>query len=80
MEYAKVKGRIIILFYIGPSFKVVGTMSVGYDHVDLASMKKYGVRLGNTPGVLTEAVAEVAVGLVIATSRRFFEANRELKT
>lgn len=80
MEYAKVKGRIVILFYIGPSFKVVGTMSVGYDHVDLASMKKYGVRLGNTPGVLTEAVAEVAVGLVIATSRRFFEANRELKT
>lgn len=55
-------------------------MSVGYDHVDLASMKKYGVRLGNTPGVLTEAVAELAVGLVISTTRRFFEANRELKT
>lgn len=43
-------------------------------------MKKYGVRLGNTPGVLTEAVAELAVGLVITTTRRFFEANRELKT
>lgn len=55
-------------------------MSVGYDHVDLASMKKYAVRLGNTPNVLTETVAEVAVGLVITTSRRFFEANRELKT
>jgi len=55
-------------------------MSVGYDHVDLPSMKKYGVRLGNTPGVLTEAVAETAVGLVIATARRFFEANNELKT
>lgn len=64
----------------GPSLKVVGTMSVGFDHVDLKTMKKYGVRLGNTPGVLTEAVAEIAVGLVIATTRRFFEMNRELKT
>lgn len=55
-------------------------MSVGYDHVDLALLKKYGVRLGNTPDVLTEAVAELAVGLVIATTRRFLEANNELKT
>lgn len=69
-----------ILKAAGPSFKVVGTMSVGYDHVDLTSMKKFGVRLGNTPGVLTETVAEIAVGLIIATTRRFFESNRELKT
>lgn len=69
-----------ILKAAGPSFKVVGTMSVGYDHVDLKSMKKFGVRLGITRDVLTEAVAEVAVGLIIATTRRFFESNRELKT
>lgn len=69
-----------ILKAAGPNFKVVGTMSVGFDHVDLTSMKKYGVRLGNTPGILTEAVAEIAVGLIIATTRRFFEANREAKT
>eukprot|EP00102_Acyrthosiphon_pisum_P017076 XP_008188300.1 PREDICTED: glyoxylate reductase/hydroxypyruvate reductase-like [Acyrthosiphon pisum] len=55
-------------------------MSVGYDHIDITSMKKYGVRLGNTPGILVETVAEIAVGLVIATTRRFFEANREVKT
>lgn len=70
----------ILCDYIGPSLKVVGTMSVGYDHVDLKAMKRYGVRLGHTPGVLTETVAEIAVGLVIATARRFFEANREVKT
>ncbi|XP_060870334.1 glyoxylate reductase/hydroxypyruvate reductase-like [Metopolophium dirhodum] len=64
----------------GPSLKVVGTISVGYDHVDLTAMKKYGVRLGNTPHVLTEAVAETTVGLLIATTRRFFEANHALKT
>lgn len=54
-------------------------MTVGYDHVDLTSMKKYSVRLGNTQGVLTEAVSETAVGLIIATTRRFLDANRELK-
>lgn len=70
----------IILLFSAPSLKVIGTMSVGYDHVNLAALKKYNVRLGNTPGVLTEAVAEIAVGLVITTTRRFFEANRELKT
>lgn len=64
---------------LGPSLKVISTMSVGYDHIDLASLKKYGIRLGNTSGVLTETVAELAVGLLIATTRRFFEANRELK-
>lgn len=70
----------MILNIIGPSLKVVGTMSVGYDHVDLTAMKKYGVRLGNTPDVLTEAVAETAIGLLISTTRRFFEANHALKT
>jgi len=43
-------------------------------------MKNFGVRLGITRDVLTEAVAEVAMGLIIATTRRFFESNRELKT
>lgn len=55
-------------------------MSAGFENVDLTSMKDYGVRLGNTSDVLTEVVAEIAVGLVITTTRRFFETNRELKT
>lgn len=55
-------------------------MSVGYDHIDLAVMKKYGIRVGYTPDVLTEAVAETTVGLLISTTRRFFEANHALKT
>jgi len=68
------------MYLLGPSLKVVGTMSVGYDHVDLAAMKKYGIRLGYTPDVLTEAVAETTVGLLISTTRRFFEANHAMKT
>ncbi|KAF0709998.1 glyoxylate reductase/hydroxypyruvate reductase-like [Aphis craccivora] len=79
-SYAGIPMNEQILKAAGPSLKVVSTFSVGYDHIDLTSMKKYGVRLGNTPDVVTESVAEIAVGLVIATTRRFFEANRELKT
>lgn len=55
-------------------------MSVGHNHIDLVAMKKYGLRLGYTPDVLTEAVAETTVGLLISTTRRFFEANNALKT
>lgn len=55
-------------------------MSVGYDHVNLPVMKNNGIRLGYTPNVLTETVAETTVGLLISTTRRFFEANHALKT
>lgn len=78
--YAGIPINEQVLKAAGSSLKVVSTMSVGYDHIDITSMKKYGVRLGNTPGILVETVAEIAVGLVIATTRRFFEANREVKT
>lgn len=70
----------VSIYFIGSNLKVVGTMSVGYDHVDLTAMKKYGIRLGYTPDVLTEAVAETTVGLLISTTRRFLEANHALKT
>jgi len=55
-------------------------MSVGYDHVDLIAMKKYGVRLGHTSNISSEVIAETTIGLLIATTRRFFEANHALKT
>lgn len=70
----------IFNYFIGPSLKAVATLSVGYDHIDLTAMKKYGLRLGYTPDVLTEAVAETTIGLLISTTRRFFEANRAVKT
>ncbi|CAH1709468.1 unnamed protein product [Aphis gossypii] len=55
-------------------------MSVGYDHVDLIAMKKYGVRLGHTSNISSEVIAETTIGLLIATARRFFEANHALIT
>ncbi|XP_075064399.1 glyoxylate reductase/hydroxypyruvate reductase-like isoform X2 [Mixophyes fleayi] len=64
----------------GPSLKVVSTMSVGYDHLSLEEMKKRGIRVGFTPDVLTEAVAELTVALLLATSRRLIEAVDEARS
>ncbi|GAA6021392.1 hypothetical protein JCM10207_002036, partial [Rhodosporidiobolus poonsookiae] len=54
----------------GPSLKVVSTMSAGYDHVDVAALKRRGVRLGTTPDALTDATADVGAMLVLMASRR----------
>ncbi len=59
----------------GSSLKVVGTMSVGYDHVDMDACKKRGVPVGHTPDVLTDAVAELTMALLLATARRIHEGN-----
>ncbi|XP_073405765.1 glyoxylate reductase/hydroxypyruvate reductase-like [Dendrobates tinctorius] len=64
----------------GPSLKVVSTMSVGYDHLSLEEIKKRGIRVGFTPDVLTEAVAELTVALLLATSRRLIEAVDEARS
>ena len=54
-----------------PRLKVVGTVSVGYDHVDLAACAARGVTVVHTPGVLTEATADLAFGLMLAAARLF---------
>ncbi|XP_005108430.1 glyoxylate reductase/hydroxypyruvate reductase [Aplysia californica] len=67
-----------ILDLAGPQLKVVGTMSVGLDHVDLEECRRRGVKVGYTPEVLTKAVAEMTVGLTLATARRYEEAMRSV--
>lgn len=59
------------LLAAAPRLRVVGTVSVGYDHVDLAACAARGVVVVNTPGVLTEATADLAFGLLLATARLF---------
>ncbi|XP_029458874.1 glyoxylate reductase/hydroxypyruvate reductase-like [Rhinatrema bivittatum] len=68
-----------VLKAAGPSLKVVSTMSVGYDHLSLDALKKRGIQVGYTPDVLTEAVAELTVALLLATSRRLIEAVDEAR-
>ena len=70
----------LTLHYAGPSLCVVGTMSVGFDHVDLKACAERGVKVGFTPNVLTNAVAELTVALLLATSRRLKEGKLEEKT
>lgn len=59
--------------------KVVSNYAVGYNNVDVEEATSRGIRVTNTPGVLTEATADIAFGLLIAASRRFTEAERYLR-
>jgi glyoxylate reductase len=63
----------------GKNLKIVSSMSVGYDHVDLEAATKRGVMVTNTPGVLTEATADTTLGLMLAVARRIVEGDRYLR-
>ncbi|XP_054267590.1 glyoxylate reductase/hydroxypyruvate reductase [Macrosteles quadrilineatus] len=69
-----------VLSAAGPQLRVVSTMSVGVEHVDLKECQKLSIKVGYTPNVLTEATAELTMALLLATSRRLFEANTQLRT
>ncbi len=50
----------------GPQLRVVANFAVGYDNVDLEAVTRRGVIVSNTPAVLTEATAEMAIALMLA--------------
>ena len=56
---------LFVCFLKGGQVKVVSTVSVGYDHIDVSECKRRGILLGNTPGVLTDATADITVGLLV---------------
>jgi lactate dehydrogenase-like 2-hydroxyacid dehydrogenase len=62
------------------SVKVIGTFSVGYDHIDVAAVKARGIRLCNTPDVLSVATAECAMLLILAAARRAGEGERLIRS
>ncbi|RLF99422.1 MAG: D-glycerate dehydrogenase, partial [Thaumarchaeota archaeon] len=59
--------------------KVVGTISVGVDHIDVDYATSKGIYVIHTPGVLTETVADHAWALLLATARRVVEADRIIR-
>lgn len=63
----------------GPSLKVISTTSMGYEHIDTNALKKRGIILCNTVHATTDRVAELTVGLLIATARNFLDANQQMK-
>jgi len=65
-----------VLTALAPDLKVVAAFAVGIDNIDLEAAAELNVRVTNTPDVLTEATAEVAVGLILACSRRLVEGDR----
>jgi hydroxypyruvate reductase 1 len=56
--------------------RVLSNYAVGYDNVDVPAATALGIAVGNTPGILTETTAELAVALTFAAARRVVEANR----
>jgi lactate dehydrogenase-like 2-hydroxyacid dehydrogenase len=59
-----------------PKLQIVSSFGVGYDHMDAKWAAAHGVILTNTPEVLTEEVADTAVGLLLCTAREFPQAER----
>jgi len=57
----------------GPQLRVISQIAVGYDNIDLAAARQRGIPVGHTPGVLTEATADLAFTLLLAGARRIVE-------
>ncbi|MBR7744744.1 D-glycerate dehydrogenase [Phycicoccus sp. BSK3Z-2] len=64
----------------GPGLRVVANVAVGYDNVDLDACRQRGVTLTNTPGVLTDATADIAISLTLMVTRRLAEAERVVRS
>src|SRR5215472_5399856 len=62
-----------------PRLEIVSSFGVGYDHVDAAWAGAHGITVTNTPDVLTEEVADTALGLLLCTAREFPQAERYLR-
>jgi glyoxylate reductase len=62
------------------SLKVISQMAVGYDNIDIAAATARGIPIGNTPGVLTNATADLTWALLMAAARRIVEAERFVRT
>ena len=60
----------------GDQLKLIASFGTGVDHIDLAAAKVHGITVTNTPGVLTEDTADVAMALMLAVPRRIAEGNQ----
>lgn len=63
----------------GKRLKVVSTASVGFEHIDVTEATKRGIYVGYAPGVLTDATADLAFALLLASARRIAEADRYVR-
>jgi glyoxylate reductase len=64
----------------GKRLRIVATMAVGYDNIDVAAATKRGILVTNTPGVLTETTADLTFALLLAAARRIVEGDHLTRT
>ena len=74
----KVDGEL--LEAAGPQLKVVSNVAVGYNNIDVKACTERGIKVTNTPGVLTEATADIAMALILAATRRLAEGERVIRS
>jgi glyoxylate reductase len=63
----------------GPQLKSVSNVAVGYNNIDVPACEKRGVLVTNTPGVLTDATADIAMSLILMSTRRLGEGERVIR-
>jgi glyoxylate reductase len=63
----------------GPELKVISNHAVGFDNIGVAAATARGIPVGNTPGILTDATADMAFALMMAAGRRVVEAEKFLR-
>ena len=73
----KIDGEVMDAF--GPQLKVVANMAVGFDNIDTQKAKKRGIMITNTPGVLTDTVAEHTFTLMLSIDHRIVEADKFMR-
>jgi glyoxylate reductase len=62
-----------------PKLKVISNYAVGYNNIDVEAAKARGIAVTNTPGVLTDATADIAFALMLACARRIAESDRWMR-
>lgn len=63
-----------------PNLRVIANFAVGYNNVDIEAARELGIVVTNTPGVLTEATADLTMALILAVTRRLMEGDDEVRT
>ena len=69
-----------VLSQAGPNLRLIANFGAGVDHIDLSTARQRGVTVTNTPDVLTEDTADMAMALILAVPRRLAEGERLLRS